>query len=103
MDSRLKRRGGVVALALLVIALVATAVVSAAARDDGSSTMEGMQMGTQATQGMTHWSGVSGAAFHSNGTTRAHYLGADQVVWNYARPVETGSPASGSTRWPTRT
>ena len=87
MGSKLTRRGGVIALALIAIVAVVTGVVFASARADddaGGTTMQGMDMGTHAMQGMTYWSGVSGAEFHSNGRTRTYFIGADQVVWDYA-------------------
>jgi hypothetical protein len=42
-----------------------------------------------------HWQEVEGRAFHPTGRTRTYYIGADQVVWDYApdgRNDITGKP-----------
>jgi hypothetical protein len=50
----------------------------------GAASMAGMDMSGHAMQGTVYWHSVSGGSFHANGTTRTYYIGADQVVWDYA-------------------
>ena len=48
--------------------------------------------------GAGYWAEVAGAAFHSDGVTRTTYLGADELVWDYApsgRNGITGKPFDG--------
>jgi manganese oxidase len=57
--------------------------------------MAGMSMTSPSAAGKGHWSSVAGQPFRSNGRTRTYYLGADEVVWNYAptrRNQVTGKP-----------
>lgn len=63
--------------AVLLLGLGATA--AAAAVPSGQAGMAGM-----ATAGAAHWNQVAGGGFRSDGTTRTYYIGADELVWNYA-------------------
>jgi len=60
---------------LLVLGLGAT--VAAAATPAQQAGMPGMA-------GTSHWSQVAGGGFRGDGVTRTYYIGADEVVWNYA-------------------
>jgi hypothetical protein len=72
---RLPVPAGAMAMAL-VLGLGATVAAAAA---PGQASMPGMAM-----TGNSHWRQVAGGGFHDDGITRTYYIGADEVVWNYA-------------------
>jgi hypothetical protein len=64
-------------LGALVLVLGLGATAEAAAAPSEQAGMPGMT-------GASHWSQAAGGGFHSDGITRTYYIGADEVVWNYA-------------------
>ena len=63
----------------------------AQAQDMTGMAMPAMTMADQS----THWAQTAGQPFHTDGVTRTYYIGADQVVWDYAprhRNEITGRP-----------
>jgi manganese oxidase len=95
---RRRRRGVVVAGVALAIVLAMVALAVAANGHDGTANAAGMTaMAMQAsdTAASAHWSSVVGRSFRSDGVTRAYYIGADEVEWDYApkgRNEITGEP-----------
>src|SRR4029077_4891212 len=85
--------GGVVAGAVVALAL-ALAVAAFLFQSDTTAAapaMEGMNM----TSGAAYWQSVGGGAFPRAGGSRAYYISADKVVWDYApdgRNEITGKP-----------
>jgi hypothetical protein len=77
-----RRRGALAALGALAAACVMVAAAYAFKADSGSAgaAMAGMDMSANA----AYWSEVAGAPFSATGKTRTYYVGADQVVWDYA-------------------
>ncbi len=101
MRARLPRRAGAVVLVLGAVFAAAPIVVAVTLRKGGgggaaqAADMSGMAMGSMSMTGESHWSAVSGGAFRSDGTTPTYFIGADQVVWDYApqgRNEITGQP-----------
>jgi manganese oxidase len=78
------------AAALLGVGLSAFTLLAPSASTAGD--MAGMRMDASDAQS---WANAAGAAFVSDGRTRTYYVGADEVVWNYAprgRNEITGKP-----------
>ncbi|HYX86720.1 MAG TPA: multicopper oxidase domain-containing protein [Gaiellales bacterium] len=50
----------------------------------GHADMAGMDMSGTSMQGPQYWGAVGGSDFHDDGTVRTYYIGADEVVWDYA-------------------
>jgi hephaestin len=84
---------GVGLLAVAVLATLAFAnggraptAVYAGSDPNAQDGMAGMDMGNMdmSKEGTNYWNGVSGGAFRSDGVTRTYYIGADEVVWDYA-------------------
>jgi FtsP/CotA-like multicopper oxidase with cupredoxin domain len=85
MAQRLGRPRGAlltVAAGAIAVALVVAAVVLKPGAQ--AAPMRGMDMKSTSTADAAYWSEVGGGAFHGDGTTRTYYIGADQVVWDYA-------------------
>ncbi len=73
----------------LTVALVATRGSEPARAGDA----RGMSMAAH--DATSYWDAVGGAAFRGDGATRTYYIGADEVVWDYAptgRNGITGKP-----------
>src|SRR3954468_6129124 len=93
MRQKIVRRTAVRAVAAAVAAALAVTWGTNATAGPSRSTDAGMAAMSAA--GAGHWDQVGGAAFHSDGTTRTYYVGADQVVWDYApggRNMISGTP-----------
>ncbi len=98
MRRRLTRRAGVALLVLGAIA-VAAPLIAVAMRTGGDAARaadrSGVQMNATSMAGASYWGAVAGGAFRSTGVTRTYYIGADEVVWDYApegRNEITGEP-----------
>jgi hephaestin len=75
-------RGALVTLATAAaVAIWFTDMRTGAKAADGGAAMTGMTMASQTPQ--QHWTSVRGATV-STGVTRTYFIGADEVVWNYA-------------------
>ncbi|WP_322753964.1 multicopper oxidase domain-containing protein [Frankia sp. Cas3] len=75
------------ALALVIcLAISGPATALAAVGGQPKTTdMTGMAgMAMPSPENTSYWDGVGGAAFHPTGQVRTYYVGADEVVWNYA-------------------
>jgi hypothetical protein len=96
------RRAGPLVVLLGVLLVAASVVAAVAARAGGGSAeaadMSGMTMTGANTVDTRYWASVRGDAFKSSGVTRTYYVGADEVVWDYApdgRNGITGEPFDG--------
>lgn len=86
-------RGVLVGLAAAIAVAIWLVDMRAGTKPAAAGTgMAGMSMASQSPQ--EHWTGVRGAVI-STGVTRTYYIGADEVVWDYApagRNEITGKP-----------
>ncbi len=101
---RARWRWGMASLTAFSLAVVLSASVGGAspgraaasgARPAAGEAMAGMPMTSPQGAGQDYWSSVAGQPFRSSGRTRTYYLGADEVVWDYAptgRNQITGKP-----------
>jgi hypothetical protein len=99
MRRRLTRRAGAVALALGAIVLLAVTLSVLAGSGSSSVAAAGMPemqgMTVKGAHGTGYWNAVAGRAIVNSSATRTYYIGADQVVWDYApdgRNEITGEP-----------
>ncbi len=70
---------GITVAAFLLGTGGSTAALAAPASADS---MAGMAMAP--TEGAAYWRNVAGSPFSGDGVTRTYYVGADEVIWNYA-------------------
>jgi manganese oxidase len=106
-SGRARWRWGVASLSAFALAVALSASVGGASPDRAEASgaglpaggaMAGMSMTSPSGTGDGYWSSVAGQPFRSTGRTRTYYLGADEVVWNYAptgRNEITGKPFDG--------
>jgi hypothetical protein len=94
-----ERRGLVIAAfalgAMLVAGIVVAVVAFGDSGDPAAAETDAMGMAGMTMTGTSYWHEVAGNAFESDGVTRTYYIGADEVVWDYApdgRNEITGKP-----------